>query len=87
MDFRGQWVQFKVCDVYHPDPTQVLLDLHGNDLLTGKVLDVSDSGSHTEAFVVVEVAGMAAPIVVPVECLFGTGGAQSGPDAVPCDGV
>lgn len=74
MDFRDQWVQFKVCDVYHPDPTQVLLDLHGNDLLTGKVVDVSDSGSHTEAFVVVEVEGIAAPIVVPVERILGTCG-------------
>jgi len=46
MDFKDQWVRFKVSDVYLPDPTQVLLDLHGNDLLTGKVIDVSDSGSH-----------------------------------------
>jgi hypothetical protein len=54
---------------------QVLLDLHGNDLLTGKVIDVSDSGSHTEAFVVVEVEGMAVPLVVPVERLLSTSGA------------
>ena len=73
MDFRDQWVQFKVCDVYYPDPTQVLLDLHGNDVLTGKVVDVSDSGSHTEAFVVVEVEGVAVPVVVLVERLLGTG--------------
>jgi hypothetical protein len=75
MDFRDQWVQFKVCDVYHPAPMQVLLDLHGNDLLTGKVIDVSDSGSHTEAFVVVEVEGMAVPLIVPVERLVSMGGA------------
>jgi hypothetical protein len=72
MDFRDQWVRFKVCDVYHPDPTQVLLDLHGNDLLTGKVVDVSDSGSRKEAFVIVKVEGIEAPIVVPVERLLGT---------------
>ena len=85
MDFREQWVHFKVCDVYHPDPTQLLLDLHGNDLLTGKVIDVSDSGSHTEAFVVVEVERIVTPIVVPVERLLGTGEAASGLDAVQCD--
>jgi hypothetical protein len=72
MDFRDQWVRFKVCDVYHPDPTQVLLDLHGNDPLTGKVVDVSDSGSRKEAFVIVKVEGIEAPIVVPVERLLGT---------------
>jgi hypothetical protein len=75
MSLKDQWIQFKVCDVYYPDPTQVLLDLHGNDLLTGKVIDVSDSGSQTEAFVVVEVEGIAAPIVVPVARILGTCGA------------
>lgn len=72
MDFRDQWVRFKICDVYHPDPTHILLDLHGNDLLVGKVVDVSDSGSQKEAFVIVKVEGIAAPIIVPVERLLGT---------------
>lgn len=67
MDVRDQRVQFKICDVYHPDPTQVLLDLHGNDLLVGKVVDLSDSGMQKEAFVVVEVEGIAELMIVPVE--------------------
>ena len=67
MDFRDQWVRFKVCDVYHPDPTQVLLDLHGNDLLVGRVVDLSDSGMQKEAFVVVEVEGIAELMIVPIE--------------------
>ena len=71
MDFRDQWVRFKLCDVYHPDPTQILLDLYGNDLLVGKVVDVSDSGSQQEAFVIVQVEGIEVLIVVPVERLLG----------------
>ena len=71
MDFKDQWVRFKVSDVYYPDPTQVLLNLHGNDFLTGKVVDVSDSGLHKEAFVIVQVEGIEAPIVVLVERLLG----------------
>lgn len=67
MDLRDQSVQFKICDVYHPDPTQVLLDLHGDDLLTGKVVDLSDSGMQKEAFVVVEVEGIAELVIVPIE--------------------
>ena len=67
MDVRDQRVQFKICDVYHPDPTQVLLDLHGNDVLVGKVVDLSDSGMQKEAFVVVEVEGIAELMVVPIE--------------------
>jgi hypothetical protein len=72
MDFRDQWVRFKICDVYHPDPPQILLDLHGNDLLVGKVVDVSDSGSQKEAFVIVQVEGIEVLIVVPVEHLLDT---------------
>jgi hypothetical protein len=66
MDLRDQRVQFKICDVYHPDPTQVLLDLHGDDLLVGKVVDVSDSGVQQDAFVVVEVEGSRELMIVPI---------------------
>jgi hypothetical protein len=72
MDVRGQRVQFKICDVYHPDPTQVLLDLHGNDLLVGRVVDLSDSGMQKEAFVVVEVEGIAELMIVPIERILRT---------------
>jgi hypothetical protein len=71
MDLRNQRVQFKICDVYHPDPAQVLLDLHGEDLLEGKVVELSNSGMHREAFVVVEVAGIAELMIVPVERIVG----------------
>ena len=58
MDLRERWVHFRICDVYHPDPAQVLIDLHGNDVLRGKVIDLSDSGMQVDAFVVVEVDGL-----------------------------
>jgi hypothetical protein len=45
----------------------VLLDLHGNDLLVGRVVDLSDSGMQKEAFVVVEVEGIAELMIVPIE--------------------
>jgi len=67
MDLIDQRVKFKICDIYHPDPTQVLLKLHGDDLLVGKVVYVSDSGVQQNIFVVVEVEGIADLIVVPIE--------------------
>jgi hypothetical protein len=70
MDLRNQWVQFKICDVYYPDPAQVLRDLHGGDLVTGKVVDLSDSGMQKEVFAVVEVDGIEEPVIVPVEHIF-----------------
>jgi hypothetical protein len=72
MDLKDQRVQFKIRDVYHPDPIQVLLDLHGDDFLTGKVVALSDSGMHKDAFVVVEVEGIDELIIVPVEHILST---------------
>jgi hypothetical protein len=71
MDLRDQRVQFKIRDVYHPDPAQVLLDLHGNDLLTGKVVDLSDSGLQKDVFAVVEVEGIEELLIVLVEHILG----------------
>ena len=70
MDLKNQRVQFRICDVYHPDPVHVLNKLHGDDLLTGIVVDLTDSGMQKEAFAVLEVDGIEEPIVVPVERIF-----------------
>ena len=72
MELRDRWVHFRICDVYHPDPAQVLSDLHAKDVLLGKVIDLSDSGLQREAFVVVEVEGMEEPVIVPVERILET---------------
>jgi hypothetical protein len=72
MELRHRWVHFRICDVYHPDPAQVLIDLHGNDVLLGKVIDLSDSGLQKDAFVVVEVKGIVEPVIVPVERILGS---------------
>jgi len=52
---RNRWVNFQINDIYIPDPGQILSELHGNDLLQGKVIDMSDGGTQLEAFAVVEV--------------------------------
>lgn len=67
MDLRNQWVRFRVCDVYLPDPSALLTDLYGNELLNGKVIDMSDSGTEDGVFAVVEVEGIRQPVIVPVQ--------------------
>jgi len=67
MELRDRWVHFRIRDIYHPDPAQVLIDLHGNDVLLGKVIDLSDSGMQPEAFVVVEIEGIEPAVILPVE--------------------
>ncbi len=59
-------VRFRIQDVYVPEPTQILADLHGEDMLQGRVIDLSDRGSEREAFAVVEVHGLTYAVVVPV---------------------
>ncbi len=71
MELRDRWVHFRVCDVYHPDPSQVLMDLHGHEVLLGKVIDLSDSGMQGEVFVVIEVDGLEQAVIVPTERLLG----------------
>jgi hypothetical protein len=67
MDWINQRVHFKIRDVYHPDPTKILTDLHGNDILTGKIIDLSDSGMQKNAFAVIEVEGIQELLVVSIE--------------------
>ena len=69
---RNRWVNFRISDVYIPDPAQILMELHGKDLLQGKVIDVSDSGTQQEAFAVVEVEGLKQPVVVPMNRIRGS---------------
>jgi len=40
------------------------MQLHGKDILQGKIIDVSDGGTQNEAFDVVEVEGLSQPVVV-----------------------
>jgi len=71
MDWINQRVHFKIRDVYHPDPIKIMTDLHGHDLLTGKIIDLSDRGMQKNAFAVIEVEGIQDLLVVPLERILG----------------
>ena len=69
---KGRVVRFLVKDVYLPEPTSILHELHDDEELKGKVLDLSDS-AYVEGspFVVVKVARLRRPCVVSVDRLLG----------------
>ena len=69
MDLLDQHVRFKVADIHTPHPLVVLYELHGNELLEGRVIDLSDSGELKEAFAVVKVEQVRQFLIVPVACL------------------
>jgi hypothetical protein len=66
VDLLDQQVRFKVADIHTPHPLVVLYELHGNDLLEGRVVDLSDSGELKNAFAVVEVEQVHQFLIVPV---------------------
>jgi hypothetical protein len=68
---RNSWVNFRISDAYVPEPVQILTELHGNDQVQGKVIDVSNAGSPEEAFAVVEVEGLSQPVVVAMRHIKG----------------
>ena len=67
MELKGRRVHFAIKDIYFPAPGAVLGEMHGEDLMSGQVVDVSDSGLDPDAFVVVKVDNLDDPVVVSVE--------------------
>jgi hypothetical protein len=68
---RNSRVNFRICDAYIPEPVQILMELYGKEVLQGKIIDVSASGSQDEQFVVVEVERLSQPVVVPMKHVQG----------------
>jgi len=64
----GDRVRFLISDVFLPGPETLFASPEGETELEGTVVDFSDSGSRTRAFVVVDVIRKQA-VVVPLEKL------------------
>ena len=59
-------MQFRLADIYLPDPVAVVYELHCSDMLRGKVIEMSDIGELKDAFVVVAVNEFPHRMIVPV---------------------
>ncbi|HET7462163.1 MAG TPA: hypothetical protein VFJ82_12980 [Longimicrobium sp.] len=66
----GCRARFRIRDVHHPEPAEVLDRLHGDDLVQGEVLDLSTSGLDEDVYAVVRVEMLEQPLVVPVDRLL-----------------
>ena len=71
MNLVNRLVNFRIRDVYVPDPQSVLEKLFGEHVLQGRVLDISRSGSNEDQFAVIEVEGLDQPIIVPADRILG----------------
>ena len=71
MNLKDQLVNFRVRDVYIPELQEILTELHGNDILEGRVIAVSDNDRQNGCYAVVAVQGIREPVVVPVTGILG----------------
>jgi len=71
VDLKNHTVNFRICDIFYPDCQQILFQLHGNDVLQGRVIDLSESGTFDGSFVEIKVDGLAEQIIVPLERILG----------------
>lgn len=71
MELRNRWVHFRVRDVYLPDPHEMAFQMHGDDLIQGKIIDLSDSGAEGGTFAVIEVNEVQGSVIVPLDRILG----------------
>jgi ribosome biogenesis protein Tsr3 len=64
-------VNFRICDIFYPECQQVLFSLHGNDVLYGRVIDLSDAGALGSSFAEIEVDELAQRVIVPLDRILG----------------
>jgi hypothetical protein len=68
---QNRLVKFRIRDVHFPPPEKILAELYGKDLLQGWVTGVSDDGTGHGQFAIVEIAGLDAPVFVPIDRILG----------------
>ena len=71
MDLKDHTVNFRICDIFYPDFQQILFGLHGNDVLRGRVVDLSETGTADSSFAEIEVDALEQRVIVPIDRILG----------------
>jgi hypothetical protein len=71
VDLRNRLVNFRICDIYHPDPRDLLKAIYGENILQGQVCDLTTGGADGEAYLVVRVEGLSEPTIIPRRAVLG----------------
>ena len=62
----GSLVRFQLSNIVCPERPQVLEKITSHLNLTGKVVQLSDAGNQRDFYAIVQVSGIASPLIVPV---------------------
>ena len=71
MDLKNHTVNFRICDIFYPDFQQLLFCLHGNEVLQGRVIDLSEGSGLEGSFAEVEVDQLEQRVILPVDRILG----------------
>jgi hypothetical protein len=71
VDLKNHTVNFRIRDIFYPDYQQVLFGLHGNDVLRGRVIDLSAAGEFESSFLEIEVDELEQRVIVPIDRILG----------------
>jgi hypothetical protein len=71
VDLKDHTVNFRICDIFYPDYQQVLFGLHGNDVLRGRVIDLSDTGELDGSFAEIQIDEFEQRVIVPIDRIIG----------------
>jgi hypothetical protein len=63
---KNQWVCFKLRDIFVPPAQEILERLHGEDVLQGRIVGVTEKGEREEVYVLIEVVGLESAVAVPL---------------------
>lgn len=77
----GRTVDFDVLDAFNPTPAEVLMQRYANQIMQGRVVDVTTDAKHSEQYAVLRVGGVQDFVIVPCRKLRGTLLKQAGPSA------
>jgi len=70
VELLNRHVQFRVSDIYLPDPQTVMNELYGQSVLEGRVLNITENDGGAK-FAVVEVSELQNPVVIALEHIAG----------------
>jgi hypothetical protein len=71
VDLKNHTVNFRICDIFYPDYQQVLFGLHGNDVLRGRVIALSDGAELEASFAEIDVTELEQRVIVPIDRILG----------------
>jgi hypothetical protein len=71
VDFRNRLVNFRITDVYHPEPQELLLRIFGQTVLQGEVREITGQPGDPEQYLVIQLRDLPEPVIVPVRSILG----------------